>query len=363
MDQDLVDRIYECSFTPALWPSVLDELAGIAGARGGVFFAANTQVLNWTASTELQDTFAAYLNDGWLRRCTRRACWLCETRPGFLVEQDVWTEEELDANPVYRDFLRPRGLGWSAGMAIPLPTGDKVVFSLEREYAGGPVDAAGIRRLDELRPHLARSALMAARLRLERAEAVGSTLASVGLPAIVLDRGGAVLAVNGLAEGLHDVLRWGARDRVHFLDGAADQLMRQALAGPDTSGAPVLRSFPVRGGDGRAALVAHLVPVRLTAREVFGAGASILVLTPVTMPKAPPADLVRSLFDLTAAEARVACALLAGERLEDIAASGGVSRNTVRTQLRQVLDKTGCTRQAEVVALLSGLSGGIAVTA
>jgi DNA-binding CsgD family transcriptional regulator len=32
-----------------------------------------------------------------------------------------------------------------------------------------------------------------------------------------------------------------------------------------------------------------------------------------------------------------------------------VSLNTVRTYVRGVLEKTGCTRQAEVIALLSGI--------
>jgi hypothetical protein len=41
MDSQLIDRIYECSFAPELWPGVLDELAQMAGARGGVFFAAD----------------------------------------------------------------------------------------------------------------------------------------------------------------------------------------------------------------------------------------------------------------------------------------------------------------------------------
>jgi DNA-binding CsgD family transcriptional regulator len=48
--------------------------------------------------------------------------------------------------------------------------------------------------------------------------------------------------------------------------------------------------------------------------------------------------------------------LTEGETVETIATRGGVSRNTVRTQLRGVLDKTGCRRQAEVVALLSGIA-------
>jgi DNA-binding CsgD family transcriptional regulator len=82
----------------------------------------------------------------------------------------------------------------------------------------------------------------------------------------------------------------------------------------------------------------------------------VLVLTPVTLPQAPPVELVQSLFDLTPAEARVARSLSAGETVEKIASIGGVSLNTVRSQLRCVLEKTGCHRQAEVVALLSGIA-------
>jgi DNA-binding CsgD family transcriptional regulator len=64
---------------------------------------------------------------------------------------------------------------------------------------------------------------------------------------------------------------------------------------------------------------------------------------------------VQSLFDLTPAEARVARSLASGKTVEAIATEGGVSLNTVRTHVRGVLEKTGCTRQAEVIALLSGI--------
>ena len=74
------------------------------------------------------------------------------------------------------------------------------------------------------------------------------------------------------------------------------------------------------------------------------------------MPQAPPIELVQSLFDLTPAEARVARKLTAGETVEEIASCGSISLATVRTQVRRVLEKTGCRRQAEVVALLGGIS-------
>ena len=74
------------------------------------------------------------------------------------------------------------------------------------------------------------------------------------------------------------------------------------------------------------------------------------------MPQAPPVELVQSLFDLTPAEARVARSLAAGKTVADIASAGGVSRNTIVEHLGRVMEKTGCHRQAEVVALLTGVS-------
>ena len=119
--------------------------------------------------------------------------------------------------------------------------------------------------------------------------------------------------------------------------------------------APV-RSFAVRGADANAAMVAHVIPIRGIGRDIFVRCAGVLVMTPVTLPQAPPVELVQSLFDLTPAEARVARSLSAGETVEKIASIGGVSLNTVRTQVRGVLEKTGCRRQSEVVALLGGIT-------
>ena len=104
--------------------------------------------------------------------------------------------------------------------------------------------------------------------------------------------------------------------------------------------------------------MAHLVPIRRSAHDIFGRSCALLIVTPVTGRKAPPVELLRSLFDLTPAEARVARGLATGESLDDIAATGGVTRNTVRSQLQQVFEKIGCTRQAEVTALLSNIALG-----
>ena len=254
-----------------------------------------------------------------------------------------------------RTFLWPSGLGWNTATAIKVPTGDVVVLSLERERARGPVDLGVIPHLDALRPHIARSSLLSARLQLERARIASETLELLGLPALVLDAGGRVLAANAGAEAGGEYLRWGAQDRISLRDAAANALLQAAMRRLDDVAGPEVRSFAVRGSDAVPALIAHVVPIRGTARDLFVRCAAIVVLMPVSAPSAPSADLVQSLFDLTPAEARVARGLACGDTVDDIAAKGGVSANTVRTQVRCILDKTGRHRQAEVVALLNGL--------
>ena len=77
-----------------------------------------------------------------------------------------------------------------ARTAIPIPTGENVLFLLARRTERGPVERESIQKLDELRPHLARSVLLTARLQLERARIASETLAALGLPALVLDEQG-----------------------------------------------------------------------------------------------------------------------------------------------------------------------------
>ena len=358
MKSELIDRIYECSFVPELWPGVLDELARLADASGGLLFAVREKVLNWTSSSVLGDVFQSYVQDGWFARCDRRICLFSRNQPVFLVEHDFWTKDQLDANPIYRDFFRPRGLGWSAGTGLMMPTGDNIVFSVERAYEQGPIAREQVDRLNDLRPHLARAALISARLGLQNAKGASDTLATLGLPALILDESGVVIEANDLMAELHQHVVWRAQNRIALSDTRANALLWATLPVLDSPSENPVHSFGVRGADDRAALVAHVVPVRRSAQDIFGRSYAMLIMTPVTTRRSPPVELLRSLFDLTPSEARVARGLATGDSLDDIAASGGVSRNTVRSQLQQVLEKIGCSRQAEVTALLSNIALG-----
>ena len=76
-----------------------------------------------------------------------------------------------------------------------------------------------------------------------------------------------------------------------------------------------------------------------------GSGAEGTTATTVTAPVSSSAPVPQGSYKVRP-----------GDTLGEIAATGHVSRNTVRTQVRGVLEKTGCSRQAEVIALLGGIS-------
>ena len=357
MDPLLVDQIYEAAFLPELWPEIIDKIAKLADALGGFFFALNADGLRWTSSAFLRVGMEKLAHNNWLERGQRLARLRQAAHPGFLTEADLYRNNDLSKDPFYTEFLWKLGAGWGAGTVIESPTGDTLVVSFERAFARGPVEPDTINQLNGLRPHLARTTLLSARLRLERARAVGETLALLGIPALVCNDSGKVLAANNLIQTMNEPFLWRARDHFSLRDAKADQAFKRAIAGRDEKpSCESVRSFPLRDLNGNAAFVAHVLPIRGDAQDIFSLCTNVLVLAPIALPTAPPVELIQSLFDLTPAEARVARSLVIGGTIEGIAQVGKVSRNTVRTHVRGVLEKTGCRRQAEVVALLGGIA-------
>jgi DNA-binding CsgD family transcriptional regulator len=81
----------------------------------------------------------------------------------------------------------------------------------------------------------------------------------------------------------------------------------------------------------------------------------LLVITAVVAPDAPDAALIRGLFDLTPAEARVASGIAEGLSVNQIASRNKVASETVRAQIKAVFAKLGVNRQSQVAALLAAV--------
>lgn len=114
------------------------------------------------------------------------------------------------------------------------------------------------------------------------------------------------------------------------------------------------RSTLVKTHAGRPAAM-HIVPLDRATRDRLGQDGVLLLLADVGGASVPSADLLRQMFDLTPAEARLARLLVGGRAPAEAARALGITEGTARTHLRRVFEKIGVNRQAELVRLLAGL--------
>jgi DNA-binding CsgD family transcriptional regulator len=70
----------------------------------------------------------------------------------------------------------------------------------------------------------------------------------------------------------------------------------------------------------------------------------------------PSESMLRRIFDLTPAEARLAQSLTRGDSLDEVAQALNIKMTTARTQLAAIFGKTRTCRQAQLVAILSRLA-------
>jgi DNA-binding CsgD family transcriptional regulator len=347
----LVDRIYEASQRPDLWPGVLEQIGQIVDAPFGFVVLGDPDTARWTNAPGFDNIMERMIRERWLARgaYARKFFQVCASR--FIADQEVMTIEELRDEPIFRDLFFPSAIGFGATTSLELPTGERVTIGWRRRVGRNPLGPGEIERLDSLRPALVRAFWNWAQSRQRGMCAVVETLAALGLPALILDGDRNVLAANRLWEAVKPDLAWSGGEFA-LRDAAAAAGLRNALARLKAGDAGAVTSFPVKASPGPS-FIARLLP--LHAHDNFAGEAAALVLAPAAARCAPPEALLRSLFGLTPSEARVARALASGKSVNEIAANESLSPGTVRTHVRGVLEKTGSNRQIDAVALLVGM--------
>lgn len=346
----LVEEIYEAAIVPERWKSVLDKLAKLADAEGALLFAAAPGQPRWLSSDSIRSRIEAWVNSPFYLNNPRGERLVPLKEPRFLTDLDAFTPEELEREPYYTNFLRPHGLGWCVGTSVHSPAGDTLVVSIEKAHEKGPVPRKVAEQLDHLRPHIARAALLSARVGLERARATVESLKMIGLPAAVLAHGGKVLTANEALLGYGPDIRIGAGAQLEFAHPAAQSLFASVSEG--RSAHSLGGSIPVRRTLTREAFVVHVLPMRGSGRDVFSGAELLLYVTPVIQQPGPPPEILQALFDLSPAEARVAAMIAEGSSVDATAQALSVKPNTIRMQLKAIFSKTGTSRQAELVSLL-----------
>jgi DNA-binding CsgD family transcriptional regulator len=357
----LVDRIYEAAMVPGIWPDVMERLAAACSAALAALMVSGTDRwmgswAGWISNAQMTRAGAALMNGDIARRTQLTPRLLASDRPYFLADGDLYSEEEWQSDPLCGEWAAKWGLGNSFAAAFfRSPTGEITVIHLQRASGCLPFSSPELDLLNFIHPHIARAVLLAARWRLEKQQTAVEALAAIGLPALICDRQGRVLAANRLIDGTAGYVKWLPMNRVALVDPVANRTFRLGLSGLADPASPAMRSFAVRPDSALSPVVAHLIPTPRLAGDPFDGACGVLLMSAVNAPTAPNAALIRDLFDLTPHEARAAQGITAGLTVNEIAARHGVGRETIRSQVKAVLAKTGTRHQAAAASLLRGL--------
>jgi len=364
---ELIGLAYEAAADPARWSECLSALSEVLRCPAIGVFSLEPGRANSYASMcvghdpALLARFDAYYGRPDVNPYTQRADPSMLT-PGTVVRAEaVCPDRELRRTEYFEDWLRPQGLG-AGGFAFVGTPRQPVVLSFARAPARGHLDMQELSLVRALVPHVARALALGEHLERLAAEhdARKAALDRVGVGVILVDSRARPLLMNRRAQTLLDAcdgLGVGRGGLFTMRQETTDTLHRLVAEAADTTegrGTAAGGALTLPRPSGLRPLMALITPF---ARERWpvrgGAAAGVLVSDPEDVAP-PPAEVLRRLWGLTAAEAALACQLAAGRSLEEASQVLAVRLPTVRTQLARVFAKTGTRRQAELMRLLVG---------
>jgi len=357
---DLIELIYEAVPDASRWQVFLEAFVQSTGCKRG------TLVLNVSGAEDWMVVCWHGWQDEEVRLFMER---YAATDPWAVGGKDMQEGEirtsielcpqaEFQQSAAYREFYGPRDIDFGfGGVFLRVGTGSSGI-TVARGKEPGPCGEREISILRSLMPHLRRAAILHGELASMRARLATFTghLDRYPHPFLLTDADSRVLYANVAA-----------REITALRDGLTIEAGRIAIMTPTQHGAlrkavgEISRDqgLPLRRLEVARPSKKH--PYRVLVMNVPNSGAlplgiaqpaaAVLVVDSESGQEPDPA-ILRELFSLTPAEARVTGRLVLGHSVEEIAQETGVSIETVRSQVRSVLSKTATTRQGELISLV-----------
>lgn len=253
----------------------------------------------------------------------------------------------------YFDFARRTGVGDSLAIMTGTPAERRLLLSVQRNRDAPAFDADAKTLARLLGHHLHR--VQEVQARLGEAELASleleAGLDAVAVPAFIISAKGWIQHLNAAASQFVREHPGAIRlsGALGFVDPAADGEYKAALSGAAREGgrAQVIR-LDLGHPDKTELVIAPLLPREGTS---WKDPLVLVVVAQASVDAEAMAWRLRELYGLSATEARVAAAIALGRTVEQIAGATGVKEVTLRTQLRSIFQKTGTTRQVELVRL------------
>jgi len=368
---DLIGKIYDAAVMPELWPVFLEQLSEAFNSKGTVIYLMDFASRSPTCRSDEVSFIQSARTDpetivSYERYYSKVNVWFensSDLPEGELITTDrLFPVRELVKTEWYNDWLKPQG--YFHAMIGHLLKQDTLAVRLSMfRSKQQPFSADETALFARLVPHLRRSCMIHKKLsEVKRMKATDAELLNrlpVGL--ILFDKGGQVVFANHMAETL-DGFRLNAAGRCLTDNANETRALRRLIDNAAELGQGIAMSL-YRNNSNRPL---SAIVVSLQNRPLPFTGSTPVVALFIGDPDMPldlDDSLLTQCYGLSPTEAKLAAALLRGQTPGDYAQTRGISNNTVKTQLKQVLAKTGTHRQSELMQLLATGFGMLAAPA
>jgi DNA-binding CsgD family transcriptional regulator len=284
-----------------------------------------------------------------------------KTNPGELNTLDEHTDSTY-----FQEFLQPLGIEYALRIGFSA-SGRKCWISACRSSAQGNFSDASIRLLKTLNPHLEVSLATYAAVMLSNSERLlyNTALQNMSFGSLVLDVNGRILSCNSIAD---DLIQRYSEIRVEHQELIIQHTpFRESLLGTlqlITEGAPTeetLEPKVIRVDCQSGGPIGLLVKPVAHNRYFSGSAAPAVVIYMSdlsTLKLTNSGDvfdnqgMISALFGLTLSEAKLALLLADGMTLAHAGRSLNVAEKTARNHLAHIFEKTGVSRQVDLIRLI-----------
>jgi DNA-binding CsgD family transcriptional regulator len=353
---ELVASVHEAAAAPDRWPSALS----IAVRHFG---ASSAALLDIAQGTDDLLAFSAVGKDPATQKLYAEnyfsidPTWgVCLAAPHFqsLTAYENFPRRTRDRNE-YFDFCRSRDIGDVIGVSTSPFAGQRALISLQRPVTAEPFGHEEKTFLNLLAPHLERAKRVETRLTeaLRANLDLGAAFDQLAAAVFIVDGRARVRHQNASATSMLKRYRGirGRDGRLSFADpqtnAAVGLALKQAV---NRRGRAQVLALPREIEEGGEILIAPLHPEHALA----SAWEIPLALVAIMLSPRDTESIalrLQQLYRLSGAESGIVAALAMGDTVEHIARARRVSEATLRSQLRSIFNKTGTSRQADLVRL------------
>jgi DNA-binding CsgD family transcriptional regulator len=362
----LIGDIYDAALDPALWPHVLKLTCGYVGGAAASLQSHDSvrksAVFQFTWGDD--PYYSKLYNETYVKLNPAVTTAVVQTKIGEVCAYlDLIRQDEYRRSRFYRAWAAPQGYIDSVLVTLDKSATSFAAAVVMRHERHGLVDAMARRRMGLLAPHFCRAVAIGKVIDLHKVEAASLADALDGLASgmFLVDAHARIINANTsghilLADG--HLLRAQA-GRLAANDVEADRTLQEAFVAASAGDAAVgTKGMAVAlATDQGERWVAHVLPLTSGARRQAGmshAAVAAVFVRKAALDLPSPLETIAALYKLTAAEMRVLMAIINVGGVPEVAPVLGISETTVKTHLQRVFEKTGTSRQADLVKLIAG---------